>query len=177
MKKALWIILALLVVGAAGAAYYLSPYWALNELRKAAEEGNAEALNEQVDFPAVRQNLKDSFNAQMTKEMGNKPDDGWGQAGAAIAMAFSGPIIDAFVTPQNVAAVIRGEEIGAPGEKKKKKPAKPAEPPELKPHYETKDRFVVDLHEKGKEEEKVGLVFRREGLFKWKLYSIRFPEE
>jgi hypothetical protein len=52
------------------AAYlFISPWLTVHQMRSAAELRNAEALAEHVDFPSLRQSLKDQLNvpASMTK--------------------------------------------------------------------------------------------------------------
>src|SRR5216110_3409768 len=63
MKKTV-LVLGTLVAGLA-AWVYLSPRLAAKHLRDAARTGDVEALNEVVDFPLVRENLKADLKASL----------------------------------------------------------------------------------------------------------------
>lgn len=180
MKKGMKITLAVVGVLLALGYYLASPLLAVASLRKAAQAGNAEAITEQVDFPSVKESLKGQFNDILSKEMAQKPEDPFGKIGAAFASALIGPMVDAYITPENMALVIKGEKMDLkPGFDKDPAPdAPPPSDPMIHTRYETKDRFVVDLLSVANDgaQKTMGLVFRREGFFGWKLSSLRLPQ-
>jgi hypothetical protein len=100
------------------------PYYAVYDLIKAAKEGDATTLERRVVWDGVRQGLREDFNAILAKkvaEQSTKPQDQSAILGAGFA-AVLGPVIinqmvDAYVTPQAVAAIIR-EGRGALPDKK-----------------------------------------------------------
>jgi hypothetical protein len=46
-----------------------SPYITVYQMKSAAERHDGEALSEHIEFPSVRQSLKDQMNAMLMKEM------------------------------------------------------------------------------------------------------------
>ena len=100
MKK----IYVLTVVVLAG--YFVgSPYLTLMNLKSDIDSRNGESLAEKVDFPSVRESLKDQFNVAMAKATmdSSNEDDPWGAAGAALGAAFASTLVngmvDGLVTP------------------------------------------------------------------------------
>ena len=52
------------------AAYIVAaPYITVHQMSSAAENHNGEALSEHVEFPSVRQSIKDQMNAMFVKRM------------------------------------------------------------------------------------------------------------
>jgi hypothetical protein len=103
MKRAIVIVVALLV--AVGAAwYFLSPGYAMSQLRDAAVAGDAAELEERIDFPAVREALKADMRASM---------EGDAVLGGELAMKMVGGLIDAVITPQAMATVVKEGRLGA----------------------------------------------------------------
>jgi hypothetical protein len=157
-----WVLVALLLL-AAGGTYYSSAYWAVNRLESAAKRNDLAAIAEKVDIASVKENLKRNAGP-------GKSRDFLEIVGATMATVVTGPVIDAAITPENVAKIIR--------EMLKPPVVKEGEPTPLRPdaqmHYESLDRFVVDLVETDKEgrTKTTGIIFRRQGLFSWKLTSI-----
>ena len=67
---------AVVLVGAlVGGVYYASPYLVLNELRQAVAAKDSEVLKELIDFPSVRQSLKDQFNVILASNMAAEAKD------------------------------------------------------------------------------------------------------
>jgi len=152
-----------LVLLAAGGVYYSSAYWAVNSLERAAKRNDLKAIAQKVDLEAVKENLKKNAGPGKSKDFLEI-------VGATLATVVTGPVIDSAITPENVAKLIRAM-LEPP-------PAKKGEPEPLRPdaqmHYESLDRFVVDLVETDKEgrTKTTGIIFRRQGLFGWKLTSV-----
>lgn len=71
MKKLIGLAVAALLVG--GGAYAGSPYLAASNLKDAAISGDADQLESQVDFPAVRESLKSQISAALTQKMNSDP--------------------------------------------------------------------------------------------------------
>jgi len=177
MKKSHGVVLGFFVV--ALAAYtFASPYLALKDLRAAAQAGNAEGISDHVDFPAVRESLKNSVNAMVAKDIERKGDGKYAKLGAAFASAFTGPLVEAYVTPQNIARMVQGQKVDPMfGKGQEAPPADAAGKPAFRERYETMGRFVVESvgRDKDGKETVTGFVFSRQGLFGWKLTSLRLP--
>jgi hypothetical protein len=55
------------------AAYFGSPFLALHDLQRAAHDGDRDRLEQLVDFPKVRENLKSKFDAYMLGSLRSDP--------------------------------------------------------------------------------------------------------
>lgn len=99
MKKLLLLILVLL------AAYAAYPYLALYRLGEALRVQDQDAVEAKVDWPKLRQGIKDDVNAALVAKV--KPEEGDALAAFGIALAgkLAGPVVDAAVTPAGLAAV------------------------------------------------------------------------
>ena len=62
------VILAVVFVVLAAAAYFGSPYWAIQQMRSVAQSGQGDKLVGYVDFPAVRESLKTQFTLMMSNK-------------------------------------------------------------------------------------------------------------
>jgi hypothetical protein len=110
MKK--WIAVGAPLALVTGGIYVGSPYYAAYSLRNAALEADTDKLDASVDFPAVRESLKSQFSAAMITEMQNDPrmrDNPFAGLGAMMLPALIDRMVDAFITPDGIAALIRGQ--------------------------------------------------------------------
>ena len=108
MKKLPLLSLALCV---AAAWLYFTPYMAVNKLQAAAERGDAQALNEMVDFPALRTSIRTEI--QSATGRGIQKDGGvFAALGAAAAGFVVGPAVDAAVTPEGISLLMKGQGPG-----------------------------------------------------------------
>ena len=118
MKKIYLLIVVVLVGYFAG-----SPYLTLMNLKSDIESRNGESLAEKIDFPSVRESLKDQFNLAMAKETmdSSSEDDPWGAAGAALGADFASTMIngmvDGLVTPSGLIGLMSRGEIDSGGSK------------------------------------------------------------
>ena len=103
MKKLVPVILVLL------AAYAAYPYLALYRLGEALRAEDMDAVEVKVDWPKLRQGVKDDVNAALVAKV--KPEDGDDLAAFGIALAgkLASPVIDAAVTPAGLAAVAEAD--------------------------------------------------------------------
>jgi hypothetical protein len=94
-------------------------------------------------------------------------------------------MIDAFVTPDGLAMIVRGsipdrKKTKRTSEKKtedgaEKKSSHKDSGTEASMHYENFNSFVVAFKEKGSAEDQVRLVFKRNGIVSWKLCAMDLP--
>ncbi|MCM8731425.1 DUF2939 domain-containing protein [Hephaestia sp. GCM10023244] len=155
-------------------AYLGSPFLAIRDLKAAALSGEADRIEKKVDFPAVRESFKSQANAAMIANMKNDPemaDNPFAGLGIMLAPVIVDKMVDAYVTPDGLAAIIKNGRLAEPGAESDKR----AENIEYSSHYTDLDRFRVDIRSKEVEKTPVGLLFERRGLFSWKLVRLYLP--
>ena len=95
------------------ALYVVSPYWMLWRLQRAAERDDTAALQELIDFPAVRAALKTDAGTAMREKlsalMDNKLIAGW--LGATVGPEIANRLIDEQITPAMAAHLIKGAKL------------------------------------------------------------------
>ena len=177
--KPLAIVLALLAVAFIAAGPYITVY----QIKQAAKARDAEAMAEHVDFLSVRASLKDQLNAFVMKraseseELKNNP---FAALGMALAGTFVEKMVDSYVTPDGLTALMAGDKPQKPGSR----PSTTGSPgsssgSEKEPFanasygYEGFSKFVVEVTDK--QGEAVRFILRHEGLFGWRLSDIRVP--
>ena len=146
-------------------------------MKEAAEKNDATQLAAYVDFPSVKESLKASVNAAMASKVASDKDtDPFSTIGTALAAALVNPMIDALVTPENLAMIVRGDRLQTG---KTMAPlgqiAEPKFDADFKMRYLRFDQFAIDVRKKGTSQPPVVLVLARNGLFIWKLASIHLP--
>jgi len=177
-KKAKLAAAALVVV--LGAGLYATPYITVLQMRSAAQAKDAEKLSNYVDFPALRENLKTSFNEKINAEMAKSKDTSpFGALGAAVAGALINPMVDAMVTPQSLSMIVQGEQPKGDKPQPDTPPAtdsgnKPDANTDVSMGYEGFNQFAVNIKHKNVAAP-VSLIFHREGLISWKLAALRLP--
>ena len=172
MKKLLLVV----VLVAAGGWFYMTPHFAMRRLQVAAEAGNTEALREMVDFPAVRQSLKDEAREAVSGEISRRSGvGGLGSIGAVFAGAVADQVVDVAVQPEGIAALTRGVRPGA--REGRERHARVSPDLDVRRHYESIDRFVVSFVDRESGAQRVALVMRRDGLLDWKLSSVRLGRD
>jgi hypothetical protein len=184
MIKKIIIALASIIVVLAGIGFYFTPYLTYRNLRIAADNKDAAALSEYIDFPKVKKSLKENFKTkiEVTEKKGG---DTFAGMGAAIASAFINPLVDAFVTPETIGMMMQGNmpplmKKERRAEKKsesdgEKKASRGSGGPDVLTYYDTFNTFVVEIKKKGSEEGPIALVFKRNRLIYWKLSGVMLP--
>lgn len=159
-----------------------SPYITLYQMRSAMQDSDADAFSKHVDFPALRENFKGqmmaAMNSQMeSPEMAGNPFAGFGKA---MAVAFIGPMVDNLISPAGVIAMMKNNSVSLEAAKKQASAAPDTSPTAAsKPasdyaiDYRSWDKMVVRLD--GASEDRGGFVFRRNGIWDWKLSAVELP--
>jgi hypothetical protein len=190
--RPLIITLVVIVVIAALGFAYASPYIALNNLKRAADARDTQTVNQYVDFPALRDSLKEQIVGMLNRRLGSDSDSKMATIGAMIGVTLIGPLVDAYATPDGVAALLNGmPPHGDPGEHPPAAPAAdapaspatgdatqnaaPAQPRQTTAGYRSLNEFVV-TYRRGEGDAHYSAIFRREGLFTWKLAAINLNE-
>jgi hypothetical protein len=167
---------ALLVVAATS---FASPWWTLNRLRAAVERHDAEGVSAQVDFPALRDSVKSQLLGSIARDADT---NAFAAIGQAFARAVADPLVDAIVSPAGVAAMVEHGKVsigkptrdaGTPAAEPPRDKPPQHKPPQHEPHYALHYRgwrhFAVTAEDGG------SFVFRRDGLWSWKLAGIELP--
>ncbi|MDB5837517.1 MAG: hypothetical protein JWR14_7347, partial [Caballeronia sp.] len=118
-SKSVVIALVVVIVVAMLGVIYASPYIALDRLKRAADARDAQTVNQYVDFPLLRESLKDQVGQLLTRKIDiQKSGNPLAIIGAMIGAALIGPLVDSYATPDGVAAILNGiPPRGDPGEK------------------------------------------------------------
>jgi len=169
MKR--WLVGVLVLAVAYAAA---SPLLTVYYMKSAAEARDGEALSEYVDFPAVRQDLKDQLNVKLGREMAKEADDNaLAVLGGMLAGVMVNKMVDTFVTPTALIELMKGEVPKASGGGRKESEATRKRPfGNASFRYEAWDRFSVIVPNRKGEETRFTL--RRRGIG-WKLAGIKLP--
>ncbi|MEM5437198.1 DUF2939 domain-containing protein [Paraburkholderia diazotrophica] len=208
VSRPLLITLIVIVIVAALGFAYASPYIALDRLKRAADARDVATVNEYVDYLALRESLKLQVTGLLTRRLDVQQNGNpLAAIGAMIGVALIGPLVDAYATPDGVAALLNGiPPRGEPGERPPSPPAAPSaappdnsarrptpgsntangtgngtskntpngappQPPETKAGYRGINEFVV-TYQHGVGDTRYSAIFRRQGLFNWKLSAV-----
>ena len=191
-------VLVIVVVAVLGYGY-ASPYLALNRLKRAADERDAQTVSEYVDYPALRESLKDQIAGLLTRKIQARANGNpLAALGAMIGVALIGPLVDAYATPDGVAALLNGmpprgdptqrppvppdapanapagsadSTPTAPAPATAGSPTTPPQPPQTTAAYRGINEFVV-TYQHGVGDTRYAAILRREGLFSWKLAAV-----
>jgi hypothetical protein len=167
-------LFALALCAALGWTYF-GPHMALVKLKRAAESGDVETMNELVDFPALRTSVKENAKTAVSRELSERTRlPGVGAIGGILAGRVVNPLVDLAVTPSGVAALTSGRLPGARAEDGETRRGLP-EGLKMKRGYEGMDRFEVRYVDRESGDERMALIMRRDGL-DWKLTGVRFVE-
>ncbi|MEK6422932.1 MAG: DUF2939 domain-containing protein [Burkholderia gladioli] len=185
---------------------FVSPYVAVLGLKKAVDARDAQAISRYVDYPALRVSLKQQLTDELMRRIDlQRHDNPLAMLGAMIGSALVGPLVDAYATPEGVAALLSGlPPRGDPGEhpptldQPAPAPAAPAAPatpatpavppassaaspggapsastmaPQTSAAYQGVNEFVV-VYQRNADDARYAAIFRRSGLFGWKLSAI-----
>ena len=173
MKK---FILGMIVIIAAG--YVLAaPYLTVYQMKIAAENLDGEALSEHVDFPALRQNLKDQLNAHLGVELAQEAMDEnpFTALGAVFGGMLVGKMIDVYVTPAGIIELMKGESLDTESTHDSVEEQIQPEPfANVSMSYESFSKFSITIRQNTELAEEVKFNLRRKGMG-WKLTEILLP--
>ena len=97
MKKV--VVLALMFAAYVAASPYLTAY----QLFTSAENKDAEALAENIEFPILRENVKSQLNASLSQQLASAGNDNpFAAMGAAFGSVVVNSMVDAFITPEAI---------------------------------------------------------------------------
>ena len=159
------------------AVYFVAtPYITVHQMKSAAERRDGETLSEYVEFPSVRQSLKDQMNAMFAKKLTEDDElksNPFGAFGVALAGMMVDKMVDAYVTPAGMIQLMAGEKPVAKAKKGEGSRATARKPlSDASMSYESLNKFVVRVN--GSDGGEGKFVLRRHGLT-WKLTDIIIP--
>jgi hypothetical protein len=186
--RALTALAAFVVLVFAG-AWLGSPWLVSYQLMQAARQRDVPALMSHVDLPAVRSSLKGQLDARLQQSLAKRAAkrDPLAQLGALFGAAVVDKAVDATVTPETIAEVVRTARAPDP---RKSALAPPAEAdadadaspgggsaPKVKAGFAMTgpNRFDIRLAPADRPDERLTLVLHRRGLFGWKVTDVELP--
>jgi hypothetical protein len=109
VRRSKLLLAAVLLLAALLAAWYiLSPFLLLRSLSYAVKNSDRDAIAADVDFPAVRDGLKQQLDSYLeTRVAGRHKADPFARLLLSLAPSIGGQVIDAVVTPDGVATILR----------------------------------------------------------------------
>lgn len=169
------LIAGLLMALLLGIYYVASPYWALRQLAKAAENGDVETMSKYIDYPAVKDSVSRQFKTVIMQKMQHDPsmqNNPFATAGTAVILPMIDGMVDMIVSKEGMRALFNGEK-----QQQRRK--------EAQAHGKTLRLREADLDYQGlnsmhatitsKKGEKITFIFEREGFADWKMKSIALP--
>ena len=173
-----------ILIGAFLVAYFASPVFAVRSLINAARTGDEARLERLVDFPAVRDDLKAQLNAQLVRRLredAEMRDDPLAGLGLVLAPSLISGVVDAFVTPEAIAAMVQTAEapdiIGDEDEVALEPPEDREKDIRIGYGYRGLNRFAGTLTDRDRPHERIDLIMERRGVFSWKLAQVRLPRD
>ena len=109
MKKTLPVVLAVLVILAV-AGYVVSPFFYISSLKGAFLAADSNKLADLVDFPALRDSLKEQLTTlftQQAKESSDSKQSAFAALTAFVGPAFLNRAVDMYCTPDAIAGFVK----------------------------------------------------------------------
>jgi hypothetical protein len=166
---------------------YTSPYLAIYQIRQALKNEDSAALAAYVDFPSVRQGIKDQLNTELVKkfpEHAQASQGGFAAFGALLASSMIDKMVDVMVSPQGVAMLLQGKKLkeslpfqAQPEQSEQQTQAgeQAKEKLSYRGKYQAFNRFTVEIHHPQKQPP-INVILQRQGL-SWKVTQIVLPIE
>jgi hypothetical protein len=177
MKK-LVVGLVIAALAAVAVAWAAAPILTAQALIRAAKAGDADKVEQLVDFPALRQSLKDELNAELIARMRKDPrvaESGLGGLGMILAPMLLSGAVDTVVTPEVVSQMVTTAEAPDPTRRQ------PPEPGDAQDGgkdihqswgYRDLNHFAVTLTDRDQPDQRLALILERRGAFAWKLAAV-----
>ena len=167
-------MLITILLSAVAMLYATSPYLALKSLQSAIKDGDRNKLENRIDFPAVRQNLKDDVKAMMAPELPQESeDDDLGAGMEVFAMVFASSIVDgmldSYVTPSGISKLIKEGQLEENEEGSDAKEENEDMPDLTYAFFQSPTKFKATL---GND---LTLILKLDGV-SWKLVRLIIPE-
>ena len=178
MKKSLIVGIAVGAVALFGIAWAAAPVFAAQALIRAAKAGDERKIETLVDFPALRESLKAELNAELMDRVRRDPrvaDSGLGGLGMMLAPMILSGAVDAVVTPDVVAQMVRTADAPDPTRSSEPEPGAGrvgGDDIHQAWGYRSLNAFAVTLTDRDRPDDHLALILERRGLFDWKLAAV-----
>lgn len=177
MNKKLVVGLAVAAVAVSVIAWAAAPVFAAHALIRAARAGDVDRIEQLVDFPALRESLKDELTSELAAHMRRDPrmaDSTLGGLGMMLAPMLLSGAIDATVTPEVVAQMVTTAEAPDPTVRDRPEPGDAADGDDIHQAWGYRDlnAFAVTLTDRDHPDQRLALILERRGLFTWKLAAV-----
>ncbi len=157
------------VAAIAGSGIYFSPYLTLNHLKTATANRDAQALASEIDFPSLRNSIKEGVRSQVMKQIAEVQNTTTPAMGKEMVGKMVDPIVDKIVTLEGLDQLMQdtvpGAKINIADLEKNIADS------DINMGYESLDRFVVRIVDKVDRAKEVSLILKRDGLA-WKLSGV-----
>lgn len=177
MKKSVIVGVAAGAVVLFAVVWAAAPVLAAQALIRAAKAGDEKKIERLVDFPSLRQSLKDELNAELAAQMRRDPrmaESGLGGLGLILAPMLVSGAVDAVVTPEVVARMVTTAEAPDPTVRDAPEPGDAADEDDIHQAWGYRDlnAFAVTLTDRDRPDQRLALILERRGLFEWKLAAV-----
>ena len=153
----------------AGGGIYYVPYLTLNTIENATTNRNANALAQEIDFPALRASIKENIKAQLIKKIAKTGTAETAKITPEIIEKTVSLRVDKIITPEGIEQLMLD---GLPENKLDLVDLdRDIAKSDIKMGYESFDRFVIRITSKIDRTKDVSLILKRSGLA-WKLSGI-----
>ncbi|QNN57087.1 DUF2939 domain-containing protein [Diaphorobacter ruginosibacter] len=184
MKNRKSVVFPVLVAAALGFAtlLYVSPYLAMQSIKKAIDAGDSAALSEFVDFPVLRENMKGRLMRSLASKLPKAEpgsDNPLANIGQAIGGLVVGTAVDQLVTPAGIMMMMETGRV-ARGPAPAADPAAGSSRGGEAEAGDADQRKGFSLHYQGfgkvrafrQRDPGTAFIFRRDGLLGWKLVNM-----
>ena len=178
MNKKLAVGLAVAAIAVFAIAWAAAPVFAAQALIRAAKAGDADRIEQLVDFPALRESLKEELTTELAAHMRRDPrmaDSTLGGLGKMLAPMLLSGAIDATVTPEVVAQMVTTAEAPDPTVRDEPEPGDATDKGDdihQSWGYRDLNAFAVTLTDRDHPDQRLALILERRGLFKWQLAAV-----
>jgi Protein of unknown function (DUF2939) len=174
-RQGWWVAGGAIAAFLGGGLLYASPYLTLYQMYQAVERGDAQAISNSVDFPALRESVKENLQSVVLEQTAKQNNPILNLIGAALGSALADPILDRMVTPEGVMGLLEGRRLQAGADGGDRSLSKQAAQVDVNSRYESFNEFVVSVKPKGEDVLPVDVVLSRAGLG-WKITGVRLPK-
>jgi|GEM_PF-4406322 len=88
--------------------YFITPYFHMDRVRRAALAGDTKQLESLIDFPRLRENVRAQAMASLTRDLLSQPNNAWSGLGMTLGSALSNNLIDNMYTPSGLIGMVNG---------------------------------------------------------------------
>jgi hypothetical protein len=173
-KKIIWLVVGLMLVFIG--YLYASPYLVLNSMKNAAQAGDSAKVSQYIDYPSVRQSLKEQINTHMLQEIGVNERGNLAGLGQMLASSLMDKMIDIVVTPEGMTMLLQGrdlKEVYRSNVDHETTDIKQQHKPQYKAGYTSWQNFEVQIQALDTSKA-VKIMMIREGL-SWKVQKVVVP--